>query len=305
MTARARRGWLHGEGSGKISKGDSDRQVGRHCRLNSDLLMNEFQDFELRRWEQSAAAYDRYFTPLTLQALAAIVENGRLGSGVRVLDVACGPGHLSRLMHDAGAITVGVDFSKSMVTLARETYPGLAFEIGDAQNLDFAAGTFDAVVMNFGILHLASPEKAIAEAYRVLGPGGRFVMTIWGQPEASKGFEIILGAIAKADVASTLPEGPPFFQFSDDDVADRALRQAGFAEVHIDEVIADWVLPDADVLFQAFFDGTARTGGLLRTMDEAALAVVRAATVLGAQPFARQDGVHLPMSIKIITGLRD
>ena len=67
-----------------------------------------------------------------------------------------------------GARVTAVDFSSAMVELARSQNPGIEFREGDAEALPFPEGSFDAVVMNFGMLHLASPERAVSEALRVL-----------------------------------------------------------------------------------------------------------------------------------------
>src|SRR5205809_6238429 len=56
--------------------------------------------------------------------------------------------------------------------------PEIEFREGDAEALPFPEASFDAVVMNFGMLHLAHPERAVAEAFRVLSAGGRFAFTV-------------------------------------------------------------------------------------------------------------------------------
>jgi ubiquinone/menaquinone biosynthesis C-methylase UbiE len=69
-----------------------------------------------------------------------------------------------------------------MVAAARRRYPRIEFREGDVENLAFDPASFDAVVRAFGILHIADPDKAIAEAYRVLRPDGRFAFTVWAGP---------------------------------------------------------------------------------------------------------------------------
>jgi SAM-dependent methyltransferase len=109
-----------------------------------------------------------------------------------------------------------------------------------------------AVVMNFGLLHLGRPERALAEACRVLHEGGRCAFTVWCPPEETAGFGIVLRAVGThgaLDVA--LPDAPPFFRFSDPAESVRALR-------------AHFLAPPADGFlrcFPAHQDGeAARTG---------------------------------------------
>ena len=66
--------------------------------------------------------------------------------------------------------------------------------------------------MNFGLLHLSSPEKACAEAFRVLRPRGKFGFTIWAEPHENPGGKIVNDAIeAHANLSVDVPEGPSKF----------------------------------------------------------------------------------------------
>ena len=99
--------------------------------------------------------------------------------------MASGPGYVAAAAASVGASAVGVDFSSEMVRLAASRYPGIVFQEGDAEALAFPDESFDAVTLNFGVLHLARPDAALAEARRVLVPGGRCALTVWAKPEAS------------------------------------------------------------------------------------------------------------------------
>lgn len=85
--------------------------------------------------------------------------------GTRLLDVACGPGWLSAAAVQRGAMVTGVDFATQMLTMARARCPDATFQDGDAEQLPFEAGRFDAVVCSLGFPHFPNPERAIAEAF--------------------------------------------------------------------------------------------------------------------------------------------
>src|SRR2546422_618933 len=85
--------------------------------------------------------------------------------------------------------------SHEMIGQARRHRPDLEFLEADAERLPFSSGSFDAVVMNFGVLHLSNPDMAFTEARRVLRPGGRFAFTAWAKPEINPGVKIVSDAI--------------------------------------------------------------------------------------------------------------
>jgi SAM-dependent methyltransferase len=98
----------------------------------------------------------------------------------RVLDVACGPGNFTRDFAPAASegLVVGLDASESMlVTAARETAaPNVAYLRGDACDLPFRDGSFDAICCFAALYLIEEPMRALAEIVRVLAPGGRLAL---------------------------------------------------------------------------------------------------------------------------------
>jgi ubiquinone/menaquinone biosynthesis C-methylase UbiE len=114
---------------------------------------------------------------------AAAVDALRLSAGDVVLDVGCGSGDVAvglvPLVHPGGRI-VGVDASEAMVREARRRTEGrglpVAFEVGDAQNLAFDDGTFDACRCERVLIHVPDAAGALGEMARVTRPGGRIIV---------------------------------------------------------------------------------------------------------------------------------
>jgi SAM-dependent methyltransferase len=175
-------------------------------------MSNDFHDFEHAGWERAAAHYPDAFGDLTRQAVEPALDAVGARAGTRLLDIACGPGLLTAAAAARGADAIGLDFSSAMIATARRLHPDGVFREGDAEALPFDSRSFDAVVMNFGLLHLARPDTAITEAQRVLVPGGRYGFTVWAGPDEAVGFGMALKAIemhGRTDVG--LPEGRRFF----------------------------------------------------------------------------------------------
>lgn len=256
----------------------------------------EFRAFEHEGWQKVSQRYHHAFASLTSQAVVPLLDAAEVRAGVRVLDVAAGPGYVAGIAADRGAEVIGIDFSQAMVAAARRHYPKGDFREGDAEDLPFGAAVFDAVVMNFGLLHLGRPERALAEAHRVLRPGGKYAFTVWARPEEAIGFEIVLNAIhahGKVDVG--LPQGPSFFRFSDAGECHRTLLAAGFVSPAVDTVPQTWRLSTPDVLFENMLEGTVRTAGLLRAQTAEARDAIRASIHHTILKYTRGDSIEIPM----------
>ncbi len=136
-----------------------------------------FKAFEHNGWDQVSATYHDTFARLTRLTVDALLDAVGAGAGVRLLDVACGTGNVAAAATARGAKATGLDFVASMVSEARKLHPETEFRVGDAEALPFADHEFDAVVCNFGLRHFPHPERALAEAFRVLAPGGRYAFS--------------------------------------------------------------------------------------------------------------------------------
>ena len=258
--------------------------------------MTGFKDFEQAGWERAAEFYGDAFGALTAQTAPALLDAAGAVAETRLLDVARGPGFIAAAAAQRGCTVTGLDFARAMVDEARRRHPVIEFREGDAETLPFGDGSFDAVVMNFGMLHLARPDRAVAEAHRVLRPGGRYAFTVWAGPERAVGFGMTLDAIeALGNKQVALPEGPPFFRFSDAAHTRAALEAAGFSDVEVREVPLTWRVPHADAVFEALSRGGVRTAAVLRAQTPDALAAIRAAVRRGVEAYARDGGFSIPM----------
>ena len=261
---------------------------------------NTFHDFEHAGWQKAASQYDAGFGPVTSQSVAALLRSAGVRTGMRLLDIACGPGYVAAAASRLGCSVVGIDFSSAMVEIATRMFghdtPEIEFREGDAEHLDFPSASFDAVVMNYGMLHLALPDKAIAEAYRVLKPGGRYAFSVWDAPPRTAGFEIVLAAVrSHGNMNILLPDGPPFFRFSDAAESERSLKAAGFENAESKVVPQVWKMKEGAELFSTMRRAAVRTAALLNMQSPEALARIEREITEKANAFQKHGAIELPM----------
>jgi SAM-dependent methyltransferase len=264
-----------------------------------------FKAFEAEGWTRKAKTYDRLTGRATARLVVPLLEAAGVELGTRLLDVACGPGHLAGAAAAKGAKPVGLDAAEGMVAVARASYAEIEFQQGDAERLPFADASFDAVVAGFVVNHLPRPERALAEFVRVTRPGGRVAVTVWDRPERMR----LLGVLGEA-VESTegvrdpgLPSGGPDpFRFADDAALAALLSGAGLADAEVRSIAFEQEVADTDELWEGMLAGSVRTAALIERQPEAVRHRIRAALEQAVAPYRSETAIALPVSAKLASG---
>jgi demethylmenaquinone methyltransferase / 2-methoxy-6-polyprenyl-1,4-benzoquinol methylase len=139
------------------------------------------QDAQVRAmFDRIARVYDVMNTVMTAgmhhRWRERAADLARVGPGARALDVATGTGDLAIELARRGAEVTGLDFSDRMLELARGKAPGVEWVQGDALELPYADGEFDAVTVGFGARNFSDLGRGLREMARVARPGGRVVV---------------------------------------------------------------------------------------------------------------------------------
>lgn len=271
-----------------------------HTTIDADA----FRGFEAAGWEEKAAPYHRFFGRITARAIEPLLDAARVGAGTSVLDIATGPGYVAARAANRGASVIGADIAPAMVALARELNPGLEFRQADAEELPFDDNSFEAVVGNFVVPHLGSPERAVAECGRVLAPGGRLALSMWDAPEHNRLFGTLTEAVAeaKAPPPADVPPGPPFFRFSSDEEFSGLLAGAGFERVEVRGLSFIHRLSGADELWGGLVGGTVRMSALVAGRPEEARRRIRAAFDRIISEYTVSESLEIPVSVKVASG---
>jgi SAM-dependent methyltransferase len=252
-------------------------------------------------WDAKASGYDGFLGQVTGRLVEPLLDAVAVRGGIRLLDIATGPGYVAARAAERGASVVGVDIAEEMVALASGLHSGLDFRVANAEELPFPDDSFDAVVGNFALLHLARPEVAAAEFCRVLAPGGRLALTVWDLPERARLFGVFLDALAEAgaDPPEEIPVGPPFFRFSDEQEFARLLEAQQLECISVETIIFSQQVSSPDELWFGLLAGTVRTSALIQRQPEAAQREIRAAFDRLVQRHRDGDRLAIPVAVKL------
>ena len=252
------------------------------------------------------AFYDRYLGPVLFEPYAAdLVSRLPAADGLRVLEIACGTGIVTRRLREAlpdSATVVATDLNEPMIAHARAavTAPGIVWQQADAQALAFPDGSIDVVVCQFGFMFLPDKVQGFREARRVLRSDGVLLANVWHSMDANPA----AGAI-HARLAELFPADPPRFVetpygYHDTERLRADMEEAGWEDVQLEDLCleglgssaADFAAgftrgsplahelaerdADADTVTQALADALVPVGG------ERPFAPALAATVISA-----------------------
>lgn len=260
--------------------------------------------FEREGHDALAESYHDFFSPVTELAIDPLLRAVHLAAGMRLLDVATGPGTLAAEATRRGAQAVGVDLAPKMVALARRLYPAINFQGADIEQLPFAAGAFDAVCCGFALGHIPRPEASLAECMRVLTPGGRIAFSWWDDPSRQRIQGIFREALTELRIAppAGAPQGHNIFRFSDRAAFEELLSDAGLAEVQVDHHNAVSIFTDADTVWRGGLGSFVLTGAMIKGQDATTQQAIRASFDRLIGPYATSGGVALPVAFKIGSG---
>ncbi|MCB0969242.1 MAG: class I SAM-dependent methyltransferase [Ilumatobacter sp.] len=227
------------------------------------------------RWDRAGDAWGRraldwacLFEHYAIDVIVAMFDRLELQPGSELLDVACGSGLAMRMADGLGASVAGIDAAESLIEIARARTPEGDIRVGDMFDLPWDDASFDAVTAVNGVW--GGCEAALAEAFRVLRPGGRIGISFWGHghldlrpcfqafaehapPEHVAGMKRTNG-IARPGVAESMLESVGFevverggrmstLEWPDADTAWRAMASVGPAVPALERVGPDVLRP--------------------------------------------------------------
>jgi ubiquinone/menaquinone biosynthesis C-methylase UbiE len=193
-------------------------------------------------WDNIAAGYDTTNTETQQWLGSESVRRAGLRAGMRFLDVAAGSGALSLPAARLGAKVLATDLSPAMLTLLRDRalkeHLDLETRVMDGHNLELESNTFDMVGSQFGVMTFVDQSRGIVEMTRVVKPGGRVLMSVYGPPAQIDFLGFFVSAVrsVRPDFVPPMDPPPSEFRLADPEKLRRELAEAGLESVRVDQI---------------------------------------------------------------------
>jgi len=256
--------------------------------------------------------YERYLVPSIFGPWAEdLVEMSALRPGERVLDIACGTGIVARTgarKLGGSASVVGVDLSAPMLAAARAAAAaeGLAVEWreGSAVKLPLADAAFEVTFCQQGLQFFPDRKSALREMYRVLIPGGRLVLSVWGPIERSPGFAVLAEALTRhigAEAGALMTTGP--LSLSDAEELRAILTEATFRDITIHPAVKMLRFPSPEAFVLQYAAGSALASAVAPA-DGNARAALMAEVVTRLQSANDDQGLGFAIEANLVMARR-
>jgi uncharacterized peroxidase-related enzyme len=193
-------------------------------------------------WGRRAVDFATLSEPSNCREYVALHQHLGIGLGDHVLDVACGAGLAIELAAARGATCAGIDASPRLIAVARDRNPDADLRVGDMHALPWDDATFDVVTSFRGIW--GTTPDAVAEVRRVLVPGGRVGITVWGHIKVSPG----AWALAPFTLASPpkVANQAAMVSLGRPGAGEDLLARSGFVDIERVDIPFVWEFADPD-----------------------------------------------------------
>lgn len=276
----------------------------------------DYKELARKEWTGAAPLWQKWNQKFVIQTRAAtelVLRGAELSPGMKVLDLACGTGEPAlSIAHAVGpqGRVVATDLVPQMLDFARENasaqgLENIEFQMADAESLPFADGEFDRVTCRFGVMFFPDIPKAMAEIRRVLKPGGRVCVAVFGSLEENPLFLVSLGPfLMRVTMTPPPPDAPHIFRFANETKLANALSSAGFHTVGTSKQRVAFPWPGSvEECWEATRDLAAPFKKLIEAVPSAQMEEVTREVLDGIRRFQSGENINLPATVTIAVGI--
>jgi len=272
-------------------------------------MKNEQKPFRWQMNPDGPETYERYIVPTwMLDWTEDLLSAGRVGPGKRVLDVACGTGIVARkaaAIVGPGGRIAGLDANEGMLNVAgtcarKEGLAAVEWYHSDVSCMPFSSGEFDTVLCHQGLQFFPDKNAALMEMARVLAPGGRLVLGVWGSTDRCPYVIAVSGVLETylgADSTALLRQAS---SLSDRNILLSLVRKAGFSDIHFRAETKLSRHPSLTELLPAYFS-IFPVAEEISAMQEEARTRMFCCMKTALASYCENDGLAVPTENYIVT----
>ncbi len=211
-------------------------------------------------WQRQDALLRKGAAPVT----ARMLELAGITAGSHVLDIASGTGEPAiSAAQRAGASgkVIGIDLTEEMLAYARHKaseagVTNIEFHCADGETLDYAADSFDAVTIRWGLMFMPAPGDCLKLAHDVMKQQGRIAIACWSEAEKNPFVSLLIKTLEKYMEVPKPPAGTPgIFSMADPDRLQNIIATAGFRKIELEELQINVIeVDDGSAYWEAISD---------------------------------------------------
>ena len=250
-------------------------------------------------WERRRAEIEAAIAPVRQWMLRELAPC----AGDTVLELGAGVGDTgfdaAEIAGEPGRL-ISTDFSPAMVAAARRRgaergLDNVEYRVMDAERIELDDDSVDGVLCRLAYMLMPEPDAALAETRRVLRPGGRVALAVWGALERNPYFTIVAGVLgAHGHLPPLDPSGIPAVSMASADRTSSRLASAGFSRVRTEEVSVHFEVPDPAGYLSLVADTAGPIGLVLRGVPATDRAAIEAAVAEPLARFSTGRGYEIP-----------
>ncbi len=269
-----------------------------------------YYNWQHNYWADHAAEWEKWAEIVSAQAEGfnrPLIDAAGVISGSKVLDLACGAGEPSltaaQTVGPTGHVTAS-DYAPEMLAVAErraqaKELNNMAFQQADMQALPFADNHFDQVISRFGFMYSEAPGKTAGEILRVLCPGGRVALMVWGLMADNTVLSIALNAANEQlkvldQEAAAHPE-----VYAEAGSLKKIFDAAGFADTQETDLRFQPSVPAGIPFWQPIVG--MNLGAAMRQMSEDQITALNEKIVEAHAPYLKDGKYHLSAHIRILS----
>jgi ubiquinone/menaquinone biosynthesis C-methylase UbiE len=250
-------------------------------------------------WEGWRAHLEESLTPVREWLIRELAPR----PGDTVLELSAGAGDTgfatAAIVGKRGRL-ISTDFSPDMVEVARRRGAELGlqnaeYRVIDAERIELDADSVDGVLCQSGYMLMADPAAALSETRRVLRPGGRLALSVWGAPErnpwASIGGRIL---VERGHIPPPEPRAPGIFSMASEERTRGLLESAGFTAVRTEAVPMRWAFLDIDEYERWVTQVAGAFAMVVRGLSAGEREALKSRLTEAFAPFVSDGGYELP-----------